>query len=98
MSQPCYIGDEVSAMAWRLAGLRIQVPRDTEILETVIRSCKQASLVLINAATARQLPEAELAKLLAQVTPPVVIVPDVSNHAELPDLATRLRRQLGVLE
>jgi vacuolar-type H+-ATPase subunit F/Vma7 len=98
MSAPCYIGDEVSAMAWRLAGLHVLVPEDTAILETIRRSCEQASLVLINAATARQLPETELDKLLAQVTPPVVIVPDVSNHAALPDLATRLRQQLGVLE
>lgn len=98
MSQPCYIGDEVSAMAWRLAGLRVQVPGNTEILETVRRSCEEASLVLISAAMAEQLPGPERDDLLAQVTPPVVIVPDLHGHAVLPDLATRLRRQLGVLE
>lgn len=98
MSQPFYIGDEVSAMAWRLAGLRVQVPGKTEILETVRRSCEQASLVLISAAMAGQLPEKERDDLLAQVTPPVVIVPDLRSHAALPDLITRLRRQLGVLE
>ena len=98
MSQPCYIGDEVSATAWRLAGLRVQVPGDTEILETVRRSCEQAPLVLISAALAGQLPAAARDELLAQVSPPVVIVPDVRSHASPPDLATRLRRQLGVLE
>ena len=98
MAQPCYIGDEVSAMAWRLAGLRVQVPRDSETLDTVRRSCGQASLVLISAATARQLPRGELDALLAQVQPAVVIVPDVRGHIALPDLSTQLRRQLGVLE
>jgi len=28
----------------------------------------------------------------------VVVVPDVRGRSELPDLATRLRQQLGVLE
>ena len=98
MSQPCYIGDEVSAMAWRLAGLRVQVPGDTEILETIRRSCEHAPLVLISAVVAEQLPQAERDDLLAQVTPPVVIVADVRSLAALPDLTTRLRRQLGVLE
>jgi hypothetical protein len=54
--------------------------------------------VLIGAATARYIPTAELDRLLALVTPPVVIVPDVRHRAGLPDLATRLRAQLGVLE
>ena len=98
MSQPYYIGDEVSAIAWRLAGLRVQVPGDAEILETIRRSCEHAPLVLISAFVAEQLPDAERDDQLAQVTPPVVIVPDVSSLAALPDLTTRLRRQLGVLE
>ena len=98
MSQPCYIGDEVSAMAWRLAGLHVQVPQHDDLLDAVRRTCEQSSLVLMSAAVAQRLPEAELDILLARVTPPVVIVPDMRGQAELPDLATRLRRQLGVLE
>jgi vacuolar-type H+-ATPase subunit F/Vma7 len=98
MSLPCFIGDEVSAMAWRLTGVRVHVPGKTEVLDTVRRSCEQASLVLISASMAQQLPTAELHELLAQITPPVVIVPDVRGHTPLPELATQLRRQLGVLE
>ena len=98
MLLPCYIGDEVSAAAWRIAGLRVHVPGDTEILETIIRSCEQSSLVLVDAATARQIPRAALDDLLARISPPVVIVPDVRSHLPLPELSTQLRRQLGVLE
>ena len=98
MPQPCYIGDEVSAMAWRLAGLRIHVPQRDELLDVVRRSCDESSLVLVSAAVAERLPEDELDTLLARTTPPVVIVPDTRGRAPLPDLATRLRRQLGVLE
>lgn len=98
MSLPCFIGDEVSATAWRLAGLQVHVPRDEDLLAIVQRTCEQASLVLVSAAIAQQLPAAELDALLARVTPPVIVVPDVRGRAPLPDLTTRLRRQLGVLE
>jgi hypothetical protein len=74
------------------------VPLDEDLLAIVQRTCEQASLVLVSAAIAQQLPAAELDALLARVTPPVIVVPDVRGRAPLPDLTTRLRRQLGVLE
>ena len=98
MARPCYIGDEVSALAWRLAGLRVHVPKDEELLSLVRRTCDESSMVLVSAAVARRLPGHELDALLARVGPPVVIVPDVRGHTPLPDLSTRLRLQLGVLE
>jgi vacuolar-type H+-ATPase subunit F/Vma7 len=98
MSIPVYIGDEVEAAGYRLAGLEVRVPCQDELLPQIRSACEQATLVLIGAATARDIPPAELDRLLASVTPPVVIVPDVRRRAGLPDLATRLRGQLGVLE
>ncbi len=98
MSLPVYIGDEVSAAGYRLAGLEVHVPRRDELLALIRSACERAPLVLIGAATARDIAQAELDRLLAAVTPPVVIVPDVRDRVALPDLATRLRRQLGVLE
>jgi hypothetical protein len=98
MSLPVYIGDEVEAAGYRLAGLEVRVPVRDELLPLIRSACKEAPLVLIGAATARDIPPAELDRLLALVAPPVVIVPDVRRRAGLPDLATRLRGQLGVLE
>jgi vacuolar-type H+-ATPase subunit F/Vma7 len=98
MSSPVYIGDEVEAAGYRLAGLEVRVPGRDDLLPQIHSACEQAPLVLIGSATARDIPPPELDRLLAQVTPPVVIVPDVRHRAGLPDLATRLRAQLGVLE
>jgi vacuolar-type H+-ATPase subunit F/Vma7 len=98
MSLPVYIGDEIEAAGYRLAGLEVRVPIREELLPLILAACEQAPLVLIGAATARDIPPVELDRLLAQVTPPVVVVPDVRRRAGLPDLATRLRSQLGVLE
>ncbi len=98
MSVPVFIGDEVSASGYRLAGLRVRVPEQRELTAVLAAACEEAPLVLLSAELARQLPDRQLESLLAGVTPPVVVVPDVRGRAELDDLATRMRRQLGVLE
>ena len=98
MSVPVYIGDAVSAAGFRLAGLRIHVPDTTELVMQIEQAASDASLVLLGADLAAQLPVAELDRLLSAVTPAVVVVPDVRGQADLPDLANRLRQQLGVLE
>ena len=98
MSVPVYIGDAVSAAGYRLAGLRVHVPDTAELLMQIEQAAAGASLVLLGADLAAQLPVAALDRLLSAVTPAVVVVPDVRGQAVLPDLANRLRQQLGVLE
>ena len=98
MSEPVYIGDAVSAAGYRLAGLRVHVPDSNDIPAEIELACNDAPLVLLGADIAGQLPVAELDRLLSRVAPAVVVVPDVRGRAQLPDLATRLRQQLGVLE
>ena len=98
MSVPVYIGDAVSAAGFRLAGLRIHVPDTTELVMQIEQAATDAPLVLLGADLAAQLPVAELDRLLSAVAPAVVVVPDVRGQADLPDLANRLRQQLGVLE
>ena len=98
MSLPVFIGDEVNAAGFHLAGLRVRTPSTDKLPEVLQWARENAPLVLISADFARRLPAAVLDGLLTDVTPPVVIVPDVHNATPMPDLATRLRRQLGVLE
>ena len=98
MSVPVYIGDAVSAAGYRLAGLRVLVPDTDELLKEIEQACTDAPLVLLGADLAEQLPVMALDRLLTSVTPAVVVVPDVRGQAEPPDLANRLRQQLGVLE
>ena len=98
MAAPVYIGDEVSASGYRLAGLRVHTPGQDELSAIINSECANAPLILISADMARRLPAAQLDSLLARVTPPVVLVPDVRGNTPLADLAIRLRQQLGVLE
>jgi vacuolar-type H+-ATPase subunit F/Vma7 len=98
MSLPVFIGDEVSAAGFRLAGVPVRVPAADDLGDCIRQAGEQAPLILLAAAAARRLPAAELDRLLAGVTPAVVVVPDVLGATPMPDLATRLRTQLGVLE
>ena len=95
---PVYIGDEVSACGYRLAGLETHVPADNNLPAELDSIIKDATLVLLSADIAGRLPDDQRERLLARVKPPVVVVPDVRGHAQLADMATRLRKQLGVLE
>lgn len=98
MSLPAYIGDEVSATGFRLAGLQVFTPSPGELLSTIRRACDQAPLVLIGAASAQSLDPEDLDELLTGVSPPVAVVPDVHGNAPMQDLSLRLKKQLGVLE
>jgi vacuolar-type H+-ATPase subunit F/Vma7 len=98
MPVPVFIGDEVSAAGYRLAGLEVRVPHDDELRATLRQACDEAPLVLISAALAERLPAAERDACLAGIAPPVVVVPDLRAGTAVPDLATRLRAQLGMLE
>jgi len=98
VSVPVYIGDEVSASGYRLAGLRVHIPAEDELAAVLASACGDAPLVLLSSAVAQRLSGAELESLLAGVAPPVVVVPDVRSPDDRDDVATRMRRQLGVLE
>lgn len=91
-----FIGDEVSAAGYRLAGAQAYVPargEEAAVLEAV-RS--RAGLVLITAECAARIPHAALQRALAAIEPLMLIVPDVRAHQAPPDLGKRVRKQLGM--
>ena len=88
----------MTAAGFRLAGLRVRSPEADECEEVLEWACKEAPLIMISAAMAKCLPQETLDQCLARQQPPIVLVPDILERAEMPDLANILRRQLGVLE
>jgi vacuolar-type H+-ATPase subunit F/Vma7 len=98
MNVPVYIGDEVSAAGYRLAGLRVRVPGEDDVLAVIEATCSEASLVLLGSDAATRISRQQLDELLSRVEPAVVVVPDIRARTPLPDMAHRLRTQLGVLE
>jgi len=98
MAAPVFIGDEVTAAGFRLAGVRIRTPREGELPGVLDWANDNTSLIYITAEYAATLSSEQQTSLFAQLRPPVVVIPDVRSNTPLQDLATRLRAQLGVLE
>lgn len=96
MPAPYYIGDEASAAGFRLAGTRVIVPREGEEAAALAAARAAAPLVLLSAATAQRISAGVLAAAQATLAPLTLIVPDLLGAAPLPDLAARLRRELGL--
>ena len=69
-----------------------------DVLEALETACDEAPLVLLGSDLASRIPSRQLDALLSRTAPAVVVVPDVRGQAPLPDMAQRLRKQLGVLE
>jgi hypothetical protein len=96
MRAPVYIGDEISAAGWRLAGARVAMPGPGEETAALNAACAGAPLVLVSAAVAARMDAAALAAAGSALAPLVLVVPDPQGEVALPDLAARLRSQLGL--
>jgi vacuolar-type H+-ATPase subunit F/Vma7 len=90
------ICDELTALGWRLAGARVEVP-EPDALEAAWRAClARAHLVLITAGLAARLPPAALAAALAASRPPLLVIPDLARAHTPPDPALEVDRALGI--
>ena len=96
MSAPVYLGDEVSAAGFRLAGALVRTPVAGDETAALAWARSQAPLVLLSAAVAAGIGEATLRTALSALTPLVLVLPDLHGETPLPDLAARLRAQLGL--
>jgi len=98
MSEVEYIGDEISAVGYRLCGVAVQIADRHNAAALIRQACSRASLVLIGSTTAKYLVHSEFSILLASDDPAVLIVPDVIGRQPVPNIATQIHRQLGMLE
>jgi vacuolar-type H+-ATPase subunit F/Vma7 len=96
MAAPVYLGDEVSAAGYRLAGALVRTPRRGEEAAALAWACARSPLVLVSATVAAGIGEAALRAAQLALAPLVLIVPDRLGEVPLPDLAARLRGQLGL--
>ena len=96
MATLLYLGDAVGAAGWRLAGATVLCPAPGEEAAALDAARGQAALVLVSAAVAAAVAAPALRQALSSLQPLVLIVPDLHGRAAVPDLAARLRAQLGL--
>ena len=96
MPVPIFIGDEVSAAAYRLAGIDTRVPERTAIGHEFEYALHTANLVVITAEFAAQLSDETLHQAVRRAAPLVLIVPDAAGREQPADLDRQVDRVLGI--
>ncbi len=96
MTTYAFIGDEVTAAGFRLAGAQVHSPPVQEI-PTLFRSLREHSeLLILTAEAAANVPEALMQQTTAAGKPLLLVLPDARYRSRPVDLAALLRTQLGM--
>ena len=98
MAVCAFMGDEVSAAGFRLAGVDVHVPTATQAEGLFRRLLGDSQLVLITAEVAERLPVDLLQSALISDHPLILIIPDIRRRIRPPDLSFLVRRRLGMAE
>ncbi len=96
MAAPVFIGDEVTAAGYRLAGARILTPVPGAVQGAFEEAMNDADFVLITAACAAELVEADLDRAIRRGEPLVLVVPDAAISIEPADPSIEVDRVLGI--
>ena len=96
MRAPVFIGDEVSAAGYRLAGADTPTVAYEQATAALAQARRSAPLVLLTASMAAAVDAVALRQALAATSPLVLVVRDLDGRTAPPDLAARLRAQLGM--
>ncbi|EXJ14131.1 V-type ATP synthase subunit F [Imhoffiella purpurea] len=93
-----FIGDAVTAAGFRLAGVAVHHPCPGEATDLFERLCLDSRLILITTEMAEALPPDRLRQVQRAGRPLVLVVSDARGLHPAPDLAGRMRHQLGLGE
>ena len=90
-----YIGNELDAAGYRLAGVDARVPRAGGEAECLDAARLECALVLMDSAIAARIPAETLEAALAAAAPLVMIVPQRALREGSASPAEKVRRLLG---
>jgi vacuolar-type H+-ATPase subunit F/Vma7 len=94
--QVVYLGDELTAAGFRLAGVSARVPPEGGESEWLHDAMQEAQVVLLGTRCAAALSPAALEAALASRLPLVMVIPGFNGTPASSDPAVRVRRLLGV--
>ncbi len=91
-----FIGDELTAAGFRLAGIETVVPPLERAREALADARQHADFVILTAEYARHIPADEVDRAVLAGAPLVTIIADILEQVPPPDMARRLRATLGI--
>lgn len=90
-----YVGGEIEAAGFRLAGVSARIPRAGDEAAAFEQAHREATVVLMGAACARAVPRTLLEAALAAPSPLVAVLPEPGGAPRF-DPSAKVRRLLGV--
>lgn len=97
-SRVVFLGSEVGAAAFRLAGVDARTVAEGDEGARLACARDDADLVIVEASVVARVPARQWRAALVDAPPLVVAIPDLAGGSSLPDVAGRLRQQLGLAE
>ena len=91
-----FLGDEVSAAGYRLAGVDARVPESGDEAATFEMALREARIVLVSARCAKAIPAVALEAAQSLLAPLVIVVPDWDGTQLVSSPANKVRRVLGL--
>lgn len=96
MTLAAFIGDEVTATAWRLIGVRATAVDKGDVAAAFDAELGGPGLLLITAACAAELDDVRLDAAVRDAKPLILVVPDAANRSAPADLDSEVDRVLGI--
>lgn len=96
MAVPVFIGDEVTASAWRLIGARTIVADRDAAAAAFDAVPGDTELLVITAVCAGGVDSERLDAAVRRAKPVVLVVPDAANRVAPPELDSKVDRVLGI--
>ncbi len=98
MALCAFLGDELSTLGFRLAGVECHRPAPQETLALFRSLRERVQLILMTAEVAQALPPEFLRRAQRDEHPLVLVIPDIRRRVLPPDRVAAVRRQLGMAE
>ena len=95
-SSRIFVGDELNAAGYRLAGMDTRVPLPGKEADCFDKALHEAHTVLVGYRCARAIPTATLEAALTLLSPLVIVVPDWDGTQLAIEPANKVRRILGL--
>lgn len=96
MTNAFFIGDELTAAGFRLAGAEGRTPAEADIAAAFAEALEKAELVLITSSSAALLDTGVLERAVRRASPMVLVVPGAVSGERPPDLGDAVERALGI--
>ncbi len=98
MNDCAFIGDEITASGFRLAGVQVHTPVAEETTGLFRKLMGTCGFIILSAAAAQRLPPQLLQQCAERGSPLVLQVPDATHQSIPRDLSRQIRERLGMHE